>query len=157
MQFFKHLTCIFYFFVFYYYFFSYILAVEFFVAAHGLSLSVVRERCSLIAVQGPLLAVVSLVVQHGLQACGLQQLQHVDSIAVAHGLSCSTACRIFQGQGWTWYSLYCKAESPGKPHAVLKSEKSSISKKEKKINKERKYSTKIKKINRINYNIISEK
>ena len=40
-----------------------------------------------------------LVVEHRLQACGLQQLQHSGSVAVAHGLSCSAACGIVWDQG----------------------------------------------------------
>ena len=40
-----------------------------------------------------LIAVASLVVEHGLQVRGLQQLQHAGSAVVAHGLSCTTACR----------------------------------------------------------------
>ena len=36
-------------------------------------------------VHGFLIAVVSLVAEHGLQASRLQQLQHVGSVVVAHG------------------------------------------------------------------------
>ena len=39
-----------------------------------------------IAVHGLLIAVASLVAEHGLQACGLQQLQHAGSVVLAHGL-----------------------------------------------------------------------
>ena len=49
-----------------------------FIAVHGLSLAVVS---------GLLIAVASLDAEHGLQARGLQQLRHVDSVVVAHGLS----------------------------------------------------------------------
>ena len=38
-----------------------------------------------------LIALASLVVEHGLSAHGLQQLWHMGSVVVAHGLSCSTA------------------------------------------------------------------
>ena len=60
-----------------------------------------------VAVCGLLIVVASLVVEHGLQARRLQQLQHVGSVVVAHGLqsagsgvvvhgvSCSVACGIF--------------------------------------------------------------
>ena len=63
---------------------------------------------------GLLIAVASLVAEHGLQACGLQQLWHAGSVAVAHGLqsagsvvvaqglSCSVACGIFPDQGSMW-------------------------------------------------------
>ena len=38
------------------------------------------------AVRGLLTVVASTVVEHGLQAHGLQQLWHVGSVVVAHGL-----------------------------------------------------------------------
>ena len=40
-----------------------------------------------IVVHRLLIAVSSLVAEHGVQACGLQQLQHAGSVVVAHGLS----------------------------------------------------------------------
>ena len=52
-----------------------------------------------VVVRGHLIAVASLVVEHGLQACGLQQLRHEGSVVVAHRLSCSVACGIFPDQG----------------------------------------------------------
>ena len=64
-----------------------------------------------VVVCGLLIAVASLVVEHRLQVCRLQQLWHTGSGAVAcrlqsagsvvvvHGLSCSTACRILPGPG----------------------------------------------------------
>ena len=66
-----------------------------------------------IAVRWLLIAVASLVAEHGLQAHGLQQLWHAGSVVVArrlqsagsvvmaHGLSCSAACEIFPDQGST--------------------------------------------------------
>ena len=55
-----------------------------------------RERRLLfVAVRGLLIVVASLVAEHSLLACGLQQLWHVGSVIVAHGLSCSAACGIF--------------------------------------------------------------
>ena len=63
------------------------------------------------AVRGLLIAVASLVVEHGLQVRGLQYLWHVGSVivaprlqsagsvVVAHGFSCSAACGIFLDQG----------------------------------------------------------
>ena len=53
----------------------------------------------LIAVCRLLIAVASLVAEHGLQAHRLQQLWHVGSVVVAHGLSSSTVCGIFPDQG----------------------------------------------------------
>ena len=76
-----------------------------------------------IAVYGLLTAVASLVVEHRLQAHGLQQLQHTGSVVVArglqsagsvvvaHGLSCSTACGIFPDQGSNPCPLHWQADS----------------------------------------------
>ena len=36
--------------------------------------------------RGLIIAVASLVAEHGLEACGLQDLWHADSVAVARGL-----------------------------------------------------------------------
>ena len=81
-----------------------------FLAALGLcccawaSSSCGERRLLFVAVRGLLIAVASLVAEHGLQARGLQQLWHVGSVVVArglqstgsvvvaHGLSCSVAC-----------------------------------------------------------------
>ena len=52
----------------------------------------------IIAIHRLLIAVASLV-EHGLQACRAQQLWHVGSAVVAHGLSCSMACGILLDQG----------------------------------------------------------
>ena len=54
-----------------------------FIAAHWLSLVAVSRGCSPVAVHGPLIAVASLVAEHGLS--GVQA-----SVAV-HGLSCPVA------------------------------------------------------------------
>ena len=48
------------------------LAARVFVAAHGLSLVAVNGSYSLVAVSELLIAVASLVAEHGLQVCGLQ-------------------------------------------------------------------------------------
>ena len=65
-----------------------------------------------IAVRRLLIAVASLVAEHGLQAHRLQQLWHMGSVVVAyglqsagsvvvvHGLSCSVACGIFPRPGF---------------------------------------------------------
>ena len=71
-----------------------------------------RERGLLfVAVHGLLIAVASLVAEHGLQACGLQQLWHMGSVVVAHGLCCSAACGIFLDQGSNPCSLHWQADS----------------------------------------------
>ena len=46
------------------------MAHRLFVAEYGLSLVAVRGRCSLVASCGLLVAVASLVAEHGLSACG---------------------------------------------------------------------------------------
>ena len=76
-----------------------------------------------VAVRGLLIMVASLVVEHGLQAHGLQQLWHAGSVVVAcrlqstgsvvvaHRLSCSAACGIFPDQGWNPCPLHWQADS----------------------------------------------
>ena len=76
-----------------------------------------------LAVRGLLIAVASLVVEHRLQARGLQQLWHVGSVVVvrrlqsagsvvvAHGLSCSPACGIFPDQGSNPCPLHWQVDS----------------------------------------------
>ena len=76
-----------------------------------------------IAVRGLLIAMASLVAEHRLQACRLQQLQHVGSVVVAHGLqstgsvvvvhglSCPAACGIFPDQGSNPCPLRWQADS----------------------------------------------
>ena len=76
-------------------------------------------RCSVWASQ----AVARLVVEHGLQAGGLQQLRHAGSVVVArrlqssgsvivaHELSCSMACGIFLDQGSNPCPLHGQADS----------------------------------------------
>ena len=61
------------------------------------SLAAASWGYSLIEVHGLLIAVASLA-DHGLWGHGLQSSQHVDSVIVAHGLSCSRACGIFPDQ-----------------------------------------------------------
>ena len=54
-----------------------------------------------VALHGLLIAVASLVAEHGLQASGLQQLQHTVSVVVARGLSSYGArAQLLQGM---WY------------------------------------------------------
>ena len=76
-----------------------------------------------VAVHRLLIAVASLVAEHGLQAHGLQQLWHMGSavvargpqsagsVVVAHGLSCSAACGIFPDQGSNPCPLHWQADS----------------------------------------------
>ena len=76
-----------------------------------------------VVVRGLLIAVASLVVEHGLLVCGQQQLWHAGSgvvacglqstgsVVVAHGLSCSAACGIFPDQGWNPCPLRWQADS----------------------------------------------
>ena len=52
----------------------------------GFSLVVVSGGYSLVVVRRLLMAVVSLVAEHGSRACGLQQLQHRGSVVLACGL-----------------------------------------------------------------------
>ena len=64
-----------------------------------------------VVVRRLLTAVASLVAEHGLQARGLQQLQHAGSVVVAHRLSCSTVCGIFPDQGSNPCPLHWQADS----------------------------------------------
>ena len=54
---------------------------------------------ALVELHGLLTAVASFVAEHGFWVCGLQQLHHVGSVTVVHGLSCSVACEVFLDQG----------------------------------------------------------
>ena len=56
----------------------------------------VTDKLSLVAAHGLLIAVISLAMEHRLQALRLQKLQHM-----AHGLSCSPACGILPARDWT--------------------------------------------------------
>ena len=53
---------------------------------HGLSLVVASRGYSLVVVQGLVIAVVSLVTEYRLLACGCQYLQHMSLVVVAHDL-----------------------------------------------------------------------
>ena len=65
---------------------------------------------SLVAVRGLLIAVASLV-EHGLQARGLQQPWRTGSVVVAQGLSCPAACGIFPDQGSNPCPLHWQVDS----------------------------------------------
>ena len=87
----------------------------------GFSLVAVSGDCSLVAVWGHLIAVASLVAEHGLKVAWAQELWRTGSIVVAHRLNCSSACGIF------WISDkpvspamaggFFMTETPGKPLA----------------------------------------
>ena len=82
-----------------------------------------KQGLLFIAVHGLLISVASLVVEHGLQMCGLQQLWHAGSVVVVHGLSCSAACGIFLDQGSNPCPLHWQADSQplhhqGSPRSV---------------------------------------
>ena len=96
---------------------SFFLSFFFFLAALGLCCcawafsSCGEPGLLFLAVHRLLPVVASLVAEHGLQACGLQQLQHAGSVVVACGLqsagsvvvaqrlSCSATCGIFLDEG----------------------------------------------------------
>ena len=81
------------------------------------------EQGLLFVVVRRLIAVASLVAEHRLQARRLQQLWHVGSVVVAHGLqstgsvvvahglSCSTACGIFLDQDLNPCPLHWQVDS----------------------------------------------
>ena len=87
-----------------------------------------EQELLFVAVCGFLITVASLIVEHGLQARGLQQLQHVGSVVVAHGLqstgsvvvahglSCYVACGIFPDQGSNPCPLHWQADSQSLCH-----------------------------------------
>ena len=57
------------------------------------------------------IAVASLVAEHGLQVCGLQQLWYTGSVVVAHGPSCSAPCGIFLDKGSNPCPLHWQVDS----------------------------------------------
>ena len=93
-----------------------------FVAARSFS-SCGERGLLFIAVRGLLTAVASLVAEHALSACELQQLRHTGSVVVAcrlqsagsvvvvHGLSCSAACEIFPDKGSNPCPLHWQVDS----------------------------------------------
>ena len=85
-------------------------------AVHRLS-SCGRRGLLFFAAHGLLVAVASLVAEHGLWSTG--------SVAVAHGLSCSAAWRIFLDQGSNPWPLHWQVGShqlhhQGSPRRLLK-------------------------------------
>ena len=116
--------CFFYKFIYFIILFIYCFWLRWVSVAASLLFSTCSERRPpLVAVHGPLTAVASPVVEHGLQAHGLQQLWHVGpvvvargrqstgSVVVAHGPSCSAACGILLGQGSNPCPLHWQADS----------------------------------------------
>ena len=80
-----------------------ILFIFLFLAAFGLrccmqAFSSCIKQGLLIAMHGLLSAVASLVSKHGLRAYWPQQLLHLDSVIVVHGLSCPKGCGILLDQ-----------------------------------------------------------
>ena len=69
----------------------------------GLFSSCSERGLLFVAVRGLLIAVASLVAEHGLQSAG--------SVVVAHGLSCSAACGIFLDQDSNPCPLHWQADS----------------------------------------------
>ena len=69
----------------------------------GLSLVAVSRGHSLVDEHWLLIAVASLVAEHGLQSAG--------SVLVAHRLSCLSACGIFQDQGSNPHPLCWQVDS----------------------------------------------
>ena len=72
----------------------------------GVSLVVLSRGSALAAVHRLLTVAASLVLEHGFRSCGnvgsfvvISRLQSTDSVVGTHGLSYSTACRIFLDQG----------------------------------------------------------
>ena len=77
----------------------------------------------LVAMRGLLIAVASFAAEHRLQVCGLQQLWHMASVVVFHGLqsagsvvvaqrlSCSAACGIFPDQGLNQGPIHWQVDS----------------------------------------------
>ena len=75
------------------------------------------ERSCSPAVERRLLSVlVSLGFGAGSRVQGPQQLQHVGSAVMAHGLSCSEACGIFPDQGSNSCPLHWQADSQALDH-----------------------------------------
>ena len=72
-------------------FFAYFWLCLVFIAVCRLSLVAASRGYSWVVVRGFLIVVASPVVEHW--------LSHVDSVVVAHGLSCSAACGIFPDEG----------------------------------------------------------
>ena len=66
---------------------------------------------SLVVMSGLLIAVASSVVERGLQACGLQQFQHMGSVVAAPGLNCSMTRGILPDQGLKLRLLHWQADS----------------------------------------------
>ena len=127
-------TTAFFFFLFYSFIYLFLAALGLHCCTQAFS-SCSEQGLLFIAVRRLLIEVASLVVEHGLQACGLQQLWHMGSAVVArglqsagseimaHGLSCSAACGIFLDQGLNLSPAlagrFLTTAPPGKYHSIL--------------------------------------
>ena len=88
-----------------------------------------REGATLVAVLGLLIAVSSLVAEHGLCHAGFSSLDswaldRAQTVVVVHGLSCSTACGIFPDQGsnerlWHWQADSLPLSHQGSPLPIF--------------------------------------
>ena len=80
----------------------------------GFSLVVASGGYSLVVVHGLLMAVVSLVAEHGSRACGLQQLQHMGSGVVARGLWSTGSIFVAHGLFCSWHvgSSWIRDQTP---------------------------------------------
>ena len=61
-----------------------------------------------VVVRGLLIAVASLIAEHGLQSAG--------SVVVMHRLSCFESCGILPDQGSNWCPLHCRVGSQQLDH-----------------------------------------
>ena len=77
----------------------------------GFSLVAVSKGYPLVAVCGLLVAVTSLVAEHRFEARGLQWLQHMGLVIVAHGFSYSTARGLFLDRGLNPCPLHWQTDS----------------------------------------------
>ena len=64
-----------------------------------------------VSVEGLLIEAASLIVEHSSRACGLQQLQHMVSVGMAHRLSGPSACGTFLDQGSNLCPLHWLVDS----------------------------------------------
>ena len=88
----------------------------------GLSLAAGRESYSWLSCVGFLMQWLLLLWSTGFQGVWLQ---HMGSVVMAHGLSCSMACGIFPDQGSNPYPLHWQVDSDplchqGSPNSLFK-------------------------------------
>ena len=78
----------------------------------GFFLVLVSGGYSLVAVRRPLIAVASLIVGHGSEACRRRYVWQVASVGVARGLICSAKGGIFPDQGSNLCLLHWQVDCP---------------------------------------------